>query len=275
MAKGNRVEKDGSNFLRRSAKEIKTYRIFMKIMPIAAACMTMAVVLTFVASMLYTRYGSFTVTVNRLDQSVYALSLSEYWDFNAPTERLNSKASKDITNISVLDLPKDLDTQDGEHNGDNYVAYTFYAKNVGKETVDCEWEIFIKNMTLDIEKAVRVRVYTGDIIKAGSGQPKPEDRHYVDYARAASDGIGDGTGAEPGTTPFYSTKIICRDTVKNFGVGDMVKFTVVIWLEGDDPECLNNIIGGQFKIDMSMRIMNPTGEEEETITETFNHEENE
>ena len=33
------------------------------------------------------------------------------------------------------------------------------------------------------------------------------------------------------------------------------KYTVVIWLEGNDPECLDNILGGEFKIDMSMSII--------------------
>ena len=31
---------------------------------------------------------------------------------------------------------------------------------------------------------------------------------------------------------------------KNFRVGDVDKYTVVIWLDGDDPECVDKIIGG-------------------------------
>ena len=30
----------------------------------------------------------------------------------------------------------------------------------------------------------------------------------------------------------------------NFRVGDVDKYTVVIWLDGDDPECVDKIIGG-------------------------------
>ena len=30
------------------------------------------------------------------------------------------------------------------------------------------------------------------------------------------------------------------------------KITIVIWLEGDDPECVNAILGGEMKIHMDI-----------------------
>ena len=30
------------------------------------------------------------------------------------------------------------------------------------------------------------------------------------------------------------------------------KFTIVIFLEGDDPDCLNNLIGGEIKMHMDI-----------------------
>ena len=36
-------------------------------------------------------------------------------------------------------------------------------------------------------------------------------------------------------------------------VGDIDKFTIVIYLEGEDPDCLNNIIGGEIKMRMDIR----------------------
>ena len=92
-------------------------------------------------------------------------------------------------------------------------------------------------MTLDIEKAVRVRLYVNG--------------EYTDYARTRSD----GQGAEPGTTEFVSESIIARQQMAGFAPGDVTKYTVVIWLEGNDPECVDNILGGEFKIDMSMTII--------------------
>ena len=30
------------------------------------------------------------------------------------------------------------------------------------------------------------------------------------------------------------------------------KFTIVVWLEGDDPDCVNKIIGGEIKLHMEI-----------------------
>lgn len=46
------------------------------------------------------------------------------------------------------------------------------------------------------------------------------------------------------TTPFASEKIVTtglREGIKN---GEYDKYTVVIWYEGEDPECTDDIIGG-------------------------------
>ena len=37
--------------------------------------------------------------------------------------------------------------------------------------------------------------------------------------------------------------------------GEYTKFTIVVWLEGDDPECVDTILGGVFKIDMNMSVL--------------------
>jgi hypothetical protein len=44
-------------------------------------------------------------------------------------------------------------------------------------------------------------------------------------------------------------------------VSDQIdKITIVIWLEGDDPECVNAILGGEMK--MHMEITEEHTEEE-------------
>ena len=38
--------------------------------------------------------------------------------------------------------------------------------------------------------------------------------------------------------------------MKDFKSGEIDKFTIVIWVEGDDPECKDNLIGGEMKVHM-------------------------
>ena len=103
--------------------------------------------------------------------------------------------------------------------------------------VTYEYQVVIANMTQGIEQAVRVRLYVNG--------------EATDYARTRSD----GTGPEPGTTEFVSESVVARTQITDFAPGDITKYTVVIWLEGNDPECIDNILGGEFKVDMSMSII--------------------
>ncbi len=233
----SRIYAPRNRMLVRTASEIKRYRIMMKILPIAATCLSLVVAITYIAAILYNRFGSFTVSINRFDNVDYALALSESPEFASPITRLNSKASEDVTNITATDLPADLDSINGSHNGDNYLAYTFHLKNTGKKTVTFEYHLYIVNVTKNVDDAVRVRLYVnGD---------------YIDYAKTRSD----GGGPEPDTEAFQTEVTITRRQLSDFAPGDVARFTVVMWLEGNDPECVDDIIGGQFKIDMTISII--------------------
>lgn len=253
-------EVDTQNRLRRTAGEIRSYRKIMRVAPITLACISLGLILTFIVSVLYSRYGSFTVSVRKFQNQEWALSLSQTPDFKDSTSRLNCNASKDITNISKADLPDNLNSLYGEHSGKNYLAYTFFCKNTGTKVLDYEYEVQIKNASQGVEQAVRVRVYENLLQteeRTGNGKTETIDiseNAYTDYAWPAANG-----SSERGTVPFLSSLIVCRNNVTNLAPGEMTKFTVVIWLEGDDPECLDDILGGEFKIDMYMSVL--TGEE--------------
>lgn len=226
----------GNSVLRRTAAEVKRYRVLIRVLPIAMSIAVVTLALVYTITTMYTKFGSFTVTVNKYDNVAHALTLSETPDFKDMTSRLNAASSQEITNISVTSLPLDLDNINGSHNGDNYMAYTFYCRNAGTEAVTYEYELFIANMTLEIEDAVRIRLYVnGD---------------YEDYAKTRND----GQGAEPGTTEFLTEETILRKEL-HLTPGEYTKFTIVVWLEGDDPECVDTILGGVFKIDMNMSVL--------------------
>ena len=39
---------------------------------------------------------------------------------------------------------------------------------------------------------------------------------------------------------------------ENFKPGEKDRFTIVVWLEGDDPDCIDDIIGGELKMEMNI-----------------------
>ena len=224
--------------LRRTASEVKRHRIVSRFTWAIVCALAVLMTISYVVSTLYSRYGSFTVSVIRFDRLKYSLSLAETPDFAAATSRLNCSGIEDITNISKDLIPPDVGNINGKHNGNNYIAYTFYCKNSGQSPIDYAYELYIANMTNGIERAARVRLYVNG--------------EYTDYAHTATD----GSGAEPDTTAFLTSTVITRKTIAGFLPGEMTKFTVVIWLEGTDPDCVDSVIGGVFKVDMVLSILN-------------------
>ena len=223
--------------LRSAAAYTKSYRLQKKILLTALACMVSLITVIFMGAALYKDTGSFSVGVNKVDIVKYGITLSDSRDMTHASSRLNADISERITNISVDDLPANLDAIDGQHNGSDYIAYTFYMMNAGEEEVTYEYQLTISNVYKGLDEAVRVRLYV--------------DGEYTDFAKTRSD----GKGAEPGTTEFYSLGVVTKKTVEGFKPGDIVRFTVVIWLEGSDPDCVDRVIDGLANFEMQITAL--------------------
>lgn len=234
--KGNEEKK--KQHVRMTAEELNRYKFRKRLFTLLAAALAIAFVTIYAISAVYMVTGSFTVNVNKYEMVKYGLSLSEYADLSHSASVLNAQIDHSITNIAEDDIPDNVDMIDGEHCGKNYIAYTFYLYNAGDTNeVSYEWQVKMSNVFNGIDDAIRLRLYI-------DGVP-------TTYAKTASD----GSGPEPGTTPFYSTDIMAAGRRDHFNSGDTTKFTIVIWLDGPDPDCLDHIKGGSMRIEMYMSIV--------------------
>lgn len=177
--------------------------------------------------------SNFSIT---LDRNLYydkGLIVYDDPDYKVYRSELYALSPDTFDNISYRWLPKNIhDSRGGSHNGQNYLAYTFYVENQGKDTADYYSEIEIVDVIKNVDEAVRIRVYKNDV--------------QTTYAKKSA-----RNEAEKNTTPFLEDKLVALDHVENFKPGDIDKYTVVLWLEGSDPECNDNILGGEIKIIMS------------------------
>ena len=187
--------------------------------------LALAFAVLFALSFMQENMGNFTINLNRLELFRRGVAIADNSGFEGATARLTADAISDGTNIAGEDLPDNLDDIDGSHNGKNYVAYTFYIRNAGKTDLDYSAKLKIVSASKGVEKAARVKVWR-------NGEPTV-------YAAKAADG-----NPEPNTVPFASNKVVTTIEDKDFKVGYVDKYTVVIWLDGDDPECVDKIIGG-------------------------------
>ena len=181
--------------------------------------------------------NKFTITLDNKLQDEKGIILYSDANEKAHQRKLFASALNDMDNISYDWIPKDVHTSSngGSHNGDNYIAYTFYIENEGEVSVNYWYSIIIDDVIKRVDEAVRVIVFLND--------------DETVYAK-----INNETGeAEKNTEPFYKDDVVVLKPRNDFKVGDIDKFTIVIYLEGDDPDCLNDIIGGEIKMHMEIR----------------------
>lgn len=201
--------------------------------------------------------------------------LSETADFKNATTHLFCEPAEDIPCISIRHLPEDLDDHEGQHN-ENYFAYTFFLRNEGASTVDYIWSIDLNSESKNLSSATWVMVF--------------EDGEMLFYAAPGADdraealpAYGDNTRgyiklplmdrckepelqyqvvARRGGIPYYRAipirfedeDTVAQGTKYDVAPTDVHKYTVVIWLEGDDPECTDELIGGHVGMEVSMRL---------------------
>ena len=223
--------------LSRTSESVRRYLVHRRLLKAALGILLTAVVVLYIVAVLYMRTGSFTVSVNKYDMVQKGLSLSESRTMDKQTVLLNAEIAEDVTNIAGSTLPDNIDMIDGVHNGENHIAYTFYLMNSGTEVQDYEYSLILSNITQDLDEAIRIRLYH-------NGDP-------VTYARTRSD----GGGPEPGTKEFYSDLVVLQERRKKFEPGEIDKFTIVIWIEGNDPDCIDRLIGGKLRAEMKFSCL--------------------
>ncbi|MGN0395748.1 MAG: hypothetical protein ACI4EF_10310 [Coprococcus sp.] len=191
----------------------------------------LAVCIIFIIAFMQEKMGNFTINLNRLELYRKGISIAETGDFKDATARLKADTVQDATNISIDDLPEDLDDIEGSHNGKNYMAYTYYIRNAGKEDLGYVARVTLDSCAKGAEKAVRIAVW--------------RNGERIVYAAPAADGT-----AEKDCENFKSDSVVCEYREEEFLVGNVDKYTIVIWMEGDDPECVDSIIGGSVQFSM-------------------------
>ncbi len=229
----------------------------------------------------YTNSGEFVVKVDR-KMARDGFYLSEIPNFDERLITLRADALVDATNVSIYNIDEDVMDVDGEHHSADVFAYTFYVKNLTGETKDYRYTLFIRNKTQGVEEAAWIMLFHNgrqEIFAKANKEGHPECQYsefefpFQEYALHPEAQQSMISNRNPGyitqevidyhdfdsldgiyqlkTVPFASEKTVCTGLRPDFEHDGMDKFTVVIWLEGEDPECVDAIIGGEIELAMS------------------------
>lgn len=214
-----------------SVKKLKFKKKFLKILKIIILCLLLILVISYIVMNIIYNNGNFSIT---LDKNLYfsrGIVIYDDPDYKVFRTELYAQAIDYFDNISYKWLPENLEDENSSHNGDNFVAYTFYIENTGTDTSDYWTQVIIDDVIKNVDKAIRLRIY--------------RNGEYVTYAKIGTDG-----NPEKETVPFVNDELITFSHRENFTPGDIDKYTIVMWIEGTDLDCTDNILGGEIKIHM-------------------------
>ncbi len=290
MAKKDKVQLDAYNpemekyGVRTTAKKVRKNKLLLRIIVIILALLLLFLAIFFGCVTYANQAGRFTVDLDPDAIERYGIMLCESYDQayglgawanggmgpgGTPDADSNfesgvlirATAVEDMNNITEEWLPEDIDSANhsGSHNGDadkdgriDYIAYTFYLKNTGREDADYNVSIDILSVDLGADEALRVKVYrNGKSITYGKKPVKGTERDP--YAKFGIDKY------------FPTVNKVMDNRINNFKTSSIDKYTVVIWLEGWDPECVDDIKGGEVKLSMTFNVIDKEAENEELV----------
>lgn len=228
----------------------------------------------FIFSIVQYMRGRYTINLSE-EMFDEGFTLSDSIEFINPTTFLFANPAEEVPCISISHIPLDIDEIDGEHN-DTYFAYTYYIRNEGEHTVNYTWSLDLTADSQNISDAVWVllfedgelRIYAKENLTTGKKEALPEfgdnTRGYgnLDLVELAPDSDQFEVIAQQGRRTFYrvipdtflSEVKIAEGSQKNVEPQEVHKYTVVLYLEGDDPDATDELIGGHAGVEMRFRL---------------------
>ena len=215
--------------------------------------------------------GTFTVT---LDTGGVQIALDEHSSFSNPTSYLHVGEIATYEEYTFEYLQDDVDHVDNEEYGHLYGAnydsknkevvsmdffkYTFFLKNVGNNACRYDFKVLIKENKPSkdgryIDNLIRVMIYENDAgasshdftvyAKKSEGinyddDGNPTQKEYISIPQSKADAFHPFPGF---AEMFESDQVIATIPVSNFGMGDMKRYTIVTWVEGEDPQSVTGL----------------------------------
>ena len=217
-----------------NAKKLKKRKILTKSLFIVFLGLLLLLSIAYFIVYIVNQTGNFTIMLDENLDKESNIVISPRSDFSILPRKMVMDSLEYMDNITESWLPNDIDDIEGPHNGNNYLAYTFFVKNISDDETEYRTTIDILSVIKNVDDAVRVAVYKNGVKTV--------------YAKRRPDTFE----PEVGTEPFYKVDQVMNVLHDKFMPGQVDKYTVVIWLEGNDLECIDSILGGEMKMVMTI-----------------------
>ncbi len=221
-----------NNVIKVKAEKIYRGKLLSRVIKMGLLILLLFFSLLYLVLYVVNSNGYFTIKLDKNLKAERHILLSSDSEFSAETVEIKVKGLEYMDNITESWIPMDeVIKKEGDNSGDNYIAYTYFIKNDGEQKTDCKSKIVVESVIKNVDDAVRVAVFT-------NGEKKV-------YAKKAKNGK-----EEPNTIAFLSNHLIMEQERNGLEPGQIDRYTILVWLEGKDPECIDDIIGGEMKMSM-------------------------
>ena len=279
----------------RDAKDIARQVKWKRRAGVALVALTSVLLLLWIISWLLTTIGDLVISVDSgaVRKGIVISANADGSDPQTELSADMAHEVTNIT-YNWLPATLDLEA-DGTHNGRNYLAYTFYLRNNSgnaekptTEPVKVVSTLKAVRSAKSADEAVRIMIYrngeptvyakpnitdvNGNLPAKNGAEIIPLETLYRkvipdDYTPPAPGETLPPEEQEQNKTPVATTEetvpvVEFKDNETVFEItedelqpGDEIKYTVVVWIEGDDPECLDSIRGGYVKLNWFFNIL--------------------
>ena len=185
----------------------------------------------------------------------------------------------------LVDIYNTDGTYKGEGTAEYFIATSFFLKNTGNEPISYREIITLDRAMKGMDKAVRILVIKdveppddenhGTITVYAAPKCDAEGKTLTDEnGNPVLEEVGPPGGAMTGYKPktisdyenftfndediredgvwmtkaFLGDGYVVNSELYPLNIGEVIKYTVVIWLEGQDEQCVDAILGGEVKL---------------------------
>lgn len=202
-----------------------------------------------------TQVGNFVISATNKE---FKLFLSETVGFENPSTVLTAKGVNDIDNTTYKRIDFGAIAEvDGSKNSFQYLGYNFYVGNMSEEMVNYNVKLSIDKVYKAVDKAMWVRVIETRYDEK-TGKPVVNDKIYAAPVTGSTTREPEKALENPdrgGVVPvtFLSDITIFDYDVRNLRAGEMVHYTIVLWLEGWDNDCVDEIMMGTIRLSLNFQ----------------------
>ncbi len=172
----------------------------------------------------------------------------------APTSRLEAPSISSVTNttydwfsgkLSTYHMTDGITIDEELH----IYAYSFYLLNDSEESLEVKSTMYYSNVSNNLDKGIRVMTLSSkqnqeDFQVNGCYQAKDEKEPDEPYG-----------SSYPAMTEFVSDDTVFEESFLSFDPSTHIKYTILIWIEGKDPDTTNELWNGTIRFTLKLSIL--------------------